>query len=54
MQWRWIEGGTAMPVGVSGTWLGTAGIGEEEDQWREEEWNMVEEGSRRFMIQETI
>ena len=37
-----------------GTWPVTVGTEGEKDQWREGEWNIGEEGLRRFMIKETI
>ena len=43
-----------MLVEALGTWPVIVEIGEEEDQWMEEEWNMGEEGSRRFSIKKTI
>ena len=54
MPWRWTEGGIAIHAGVLGTWPITVEIEEEEGQSREEEWNMEEEGLRRFSIKETI
>jgi len=38
-----------MLVGVLGIWLIIAGIEEEEEQWRGEEWNMGEECSRAIL-----
>ena len=43
-----------MPAGDLGTWPVTVEIEEEGDRWMEEEWNMGEEGSRRFSIKGTI
>jgi len=54
MQWRWIKEGIAMLVGVLDTWPIIAGIGEEGEQWREEEWSIEEEESRRFRTIQTI
>ena len=54
MQWRWIKEGIAMLVGVLGTWPVIAGIGEEGEQWREEEWSMEEEELRIFRTIQTI
>jgi len=48
MQWKWIKEGIAMLVGVLGIWPIIAGIKEEREQWREEEWSIEEEESRRF------
>ena len=38
-----------MSVEVLGTWPVTIGIEKEEEQWREEEWNMGEEGLRAIL-----
>ena len=54
MLWRWTKGGIVIPVEVLGIWPAIAGIGEEEGQWKKEEWNIGKEGSRRFMIKEII
>ena len=54
MLWRWTKGGIVIPVEVLGIWPAIARIGEEGGQWKEEGWNMEEEGSRRFMIKEKI
>ena len=43
-----------MLVGVLGTWPVIAGIGEEGEQWREEEWSMEEEELRIFRTIQTI
>jgi len=37
-----------MYAGVLGTWPVTAEIKEEEEQWREEEWNIEEESLREI------
>ena len=38
-----------MPVEDSGIWPTTTGIEEEEGQWKEGEWSIEGEESRRFM-----
>ena len=43
-----------MLAGILGTWPVTVEIEEEGGRWMEEGWNMGEEGSRRFLIKETI
>ena len=50
MQWKWIEEEIVMPVEDSGTWPATVGIEEEGGRWKEGEWSMEEEESRRSMI----
>ena len=54
MQWRWIRERIVTLVEVLGTWPVTVGTEGEEDRWRGGEWNMGEEGSRRFTIKKTI
>ena len=43
-----------MLVGDSGIWPVIAGIGEEGDQWKIEEWIIVEDKLRRFWTIRTI
>ena len=46
--WKWIGAGTAMLVGVSGTWPVIVGTGDKEEEWQKiEEWNMGEGELRR-------
>jgi len=54
MKRRWIKKGIVMLVGVLGTWPIIAGIREEGERWREEEWSMEEKESRRFRTIQTI
>jgi len=44
------RGRNCYACGVSGIWPAIAEIEEEEDQWKEEGWSIVEEGLRRFLI----
>ena len=56
MQWRWIEGGTAMLVVGLGTWPDIVGIrGEESELEIVEDWNMDRNGrEREIMDNQTI
>jgi len=48
------RGGTVMLVGVLGTWSIIAETGEEEERWKEKEWNMEREDLRAILNRSDI